>query len=207
MDSRHYNLIANCINHGQAKVPSAMRSVRDPKTVPPCNLFGFRSYNVHSWLRMASNRNEANCEIMSSIESLIGLACQVNDFVAQAMRPAIIDQGLTSASFDLLSAVWAADGRETQAEIGKRLGLSRATISEAITSLVTAGYVIRRPSEIDSRAVNLELTSSGHRKVKSVLGEMKRIEAELEGKIGAKETDSASKTLRKVLNALKVEIS
>jgi DNA-binding MarR family transcriptional regulator len=144
---------------------------------------------------------------MSSIESLIGLACQVNDFVAQAMRPAIIDQSLTSASFDLLSAVWAADGRETQAEIGKRLGLSRATISEAVTSLVTAGYVIRRPSEIDSRAVNLELTSSGHRKVKSVLGEMKRIEAELEGKIGAKETDSASKTLRKVLNALKVEIS
>ena len=144
---------------------------------------------------------------MSSIESLIGLACQVNDFVAQAMRPAIIDQGLTSASFDLLSAVWAADGRETQAEIGKRLGLSRATISEAITSLVSAGFVLRRPSDIDSRAVNLELTPAGHKKVKSVLGEMKRIESELEGKIGSRETDSASKTLRKVLNALKVEIS
>ena len=144
---------------------------------------------------------------MSSIESLIGLACQVNDFVAQAMRPAIVDQGLTSASFDLLSAVWAADGRETQAEIGKRLGLSRATISEAITSLVSAGYVLRRPSDIDSRAVNLELTPAGHKKVKAVLGEMKRIESELEGKIGLRETDSASKTLRKVLNALKVEIS
>ena len=144
---------------------------------------------------------------MSSIESLIGLACQVNDFVAQAMRPAIVDQGLTSASFDLLSAVWAADGRESQAEIGKRLGLSRATISEAVSSLVSSGYVLRRPSDIDSRAVNLELTPAGHKKVKSVLSEMKRIESELEGKIGSRETDAASKTLRKVLNALKVEIS
>lgn len=144
---------------------------------------------------------------MSSIESLIGLACQVNDFVAQAMRPAILDQGLTSASFDLLSAVWAADGRETQAQIGKRLGLSRATISEAVTSLVSAGYVIRRPSDIDSRAVNLELTSAGHKKVKAVLNEMKRIESELEGKIGTRETESASKTLRKILNSLKIEVS
>ncbi len=144
---------------------------------------------------------------MSSIESLIGLACQVNDFVAQAMRPAILDQGLTSASFDLLSAIWAADGRETQAEIGKRLGLSRATISEAVTSLVTQGYVTRRPSDTDSRAVSLELTSTGHKKVKAVMVEMKRIESELDGRIGQKETESASKTLRKVLNSLKVEIS
>ena len=144
---------------------------------------------------------------MSSIESLIGLACQVNDFVAQAMRPAILSQGLTSASFDLLSAIWTADGRETQAEIGKRLGLSRATISEAVTSLVTNGYVTRRPSDTDSRAVSLDLTPAGHKKVKAVMIEMKRIESDLDGKIGLKETESASKTLRKVLNSLKVEIS
>lgn len=123
------------------------------------------------------------------------------------MRPAILSQGLTSASFDLLSAIWAADGRETQAQIGKRLGLSRATISEAVTSLVAAGYVTRRPSDMDSRAVNLELTPSGHKKVKAVLSEMKRIESELDGKIGAKETESASRTLRKILNSLKIEIS
>lgn len=143
---------------------------------------------------------------MSSIESLIGLACQVNDLIAQATRPAVISQGLTSASFDLLSAIWAADGRETQAEIGKRLGLSRATISEAVTSLVNAGYVIRRPSDLDSRAVNLELTPNGHKKVKAVLTEMKRIQSDLEGKIGTKEAEAASKTLRKVLNSLKVEV-
>ncbi|MBS1701809.1 MAG: winged helix-turn-helix transcriptional regulator [Armatimonadetes bacterium] len=143
---------------------------------------------------------------MSSIENLIGLACQVNDLVAQATRPAIASQGLTSASFDLLSAIWAADGRETQAEIGKRLGLSRATISEAVTSLANSGYVIRRPSELDSRAVNLELTPEGHKKVKAVLTEMRRIQTEIEGKISAKEAEAASKTLRKVLNSLKVEV-
>ena len=144
---------------------------------------------------------------MSSIENLIGLACQVNDLIAQATRPAVVSQGLTSASFDLLSAIWAADGRETQAEIGKRLGLSRATISEAVTSLVQAGYVIRRPSEFDSRAVNLELTPNGHKKVKAVLAEMKRIQSELEGKVSVKEADNASKTLRKVLNSLRAEVS
>lgn len=143
---------------------------------------------------------------MTSIENLIGLACQVNDLVAQAMRPAILSQGLTSASFDLLSAIWAADGRETQAEIGKRLGLSRATISEAVTSLEKNSLVIRRPSDHDSRAVNLELTSEGHKKVKAVLTEMKRVEAELDGKIGTKEADAASKTLKKILSSWKVEV-
>jgi hypothetical protein len=36
---------------------------------------------------------------------------------------------------------------------------------------------------------------------------MKRIESELDGKIGAKETEAASKTLRKILNSLKIEVS
>ena len=113
---------------------------------------------------------------------------------------------MTSASFDLMSAIWAADGRETQAEIGKRLGLSRATVSEAVTSLVKADYVVRHPSQFDSRAVNLELTPAGHKKVQAILGEMKRIQVEIEEKIGSKEAESASKTLRKVLNSLKNEV-
>lgn len=144
---------------------------------------------------------------MATIENLIGLACQVNDCVSHAMRPAIVAQGLTPASFDLLSAIWAADGRESQAEIGKRLGLSRATISEAITSLVTNGYVVRKPSETDSRAVTLELTAAGHKKVKAILQEMKVIETEISNKLTSKEAESASKILKKLIAAIKVQIS
>lgn len=144
---------------------------------------------------------------MATIENLIAVACQVNDCVSQAMRPTIIAQGLTPASFDLLSAIWAADGRESQADIGKRLGLSRATISEAITSLVSAGYVVRKPSESDSRAVTLELTAAGHKKVKAILQEMKQIEQEISSKLSNKEAETALKILKKLISAIKIQIS
>ena len=67
--------------------------------------------------------------------------------------------------------------------------------------------MVRKPSPVDSRAVNLELTSGGHKKVKAILAEMRRIQGEIEGRIGAKEADSASKTLRKILNSLRDEVS
>jgi DNA-binding MarR family transcriptional regulator len=140
---------------------------------------------------------------MRTQESLVGLACQVNDQIAQALVPVLREHHLSPAMFDLLSAIRAGDGRETQAEIGARVGLSRATISEAVSALQAKGYVQRQPSETDARAVLLSLTGTGHRKVTAILNELKRIEAEAVESLSEKETDVLAKSLKKLILAIK----
>ena len=135
-------------------------------------------------------------------ESVLGLSCMVNDLLSQAVRPTIQELGLTTALFDLLSAIHAADGRESQAEIGRRLGLSRATISEAITSAVTQQYVERKPSEVDGRANVLILTPKAHRCIQAVLTRTREVEQRVVAKLKAKDQDALQSGLRKVIAEL-----
>jgi DNA-binding MarR family transcriptional regulator len=135
-------------------------------------------------------------------ESLISLACQINDLISVALRPALDEQGITSASFAILSSVKAADGRETQAEIGRRLGLSRATVSEAVTALVAQDLILRKPSDHDGRAVTLVLTGKGHQKVNAVLKRMQEAEAEVTARLMDREVTSTAKVLKKLIYGL-----
>lgn len=135
-------------------------------------------------------------------ESLISLACQINDLISVALRPALDEQGITSASFAILSSVKAADGRETQAEIGRRLGLSRATVSEAVTALVVQDLVLRKPSAEDGRAVTLVLTGKGHQKVNAVMKRLEEAEAEVTARLMDREVTSTAKVLKKLIYGL-----
>ncbi len=135
-------------------------------------------------------------------ESLISLACQINDLISVALRPALDEQGITSASFAILSSVKAADGRETQAEIGRRLGLSRATVSEAVTALVAQDLVLRKPSAEDGRAVTLVLTGKGHQKVNAVMKRLEEAENEVTARLMDREVASTAKVLKKLIYGL-----
>ena len=135
-------------------------------------------------------------------ESLISLACQINDLISVALRPALDEQGITSASFASLSSVKAADGRDTQAEIGRRLGLSRATVSEAVTALVAQDLMLRKPSDLDGRAVTLVLTGKGHQKVNAVMKRMQEAEAEVTARLMDREVTSTAKVLKKLIYGL-----
>jgi DNA-binding MarR family transcriptional regulator len=143
---------------------------------------------------------------LSSGESIIGLACQVNALIGEALKPTLVQHGLTNASFDLLSAVRASDGRETQAAIGKRLGLSRATVSEASVLLEKSGLVIRASSPTDQRSVLLSLTALGHKKVGAVLADMLRIESEVLSRLTTRESELTLRSLKKVLLGIKSTI-
>lgn len=135
-------------------------------------------------------------------ESLISLACQINDLISVALRPALDEQDITSASFAILSSVKAADGRETQAEIGRRLGLSRATVSEAVTALVAQDLVLRKPSDQDGRAVTLVLTGKGHQKVNAVMKRLEEAENEVTARLMDREVASTAKVLKKLIYGL-----
>jgi DNA-binding MarR family transcriptional regulator len=140
---------------------------------------------------------------MPTQDSLVGLACQVNDQIAQALQPVLKEHGLTAAMFDLLSAIRAGDGNETQAEIGVRVGLSRATISEAVTALQKNELVIRTPSSTDARAVLLSLTGAGHRKVNAILSQMRQIESEAVSHLTPKESAAVASALKKLIQGIK----
>lgn len=135
-------------------------------------------------------------------ESLISLACQINDLISVALRPALDEQDITSASFAILSSVKAADGRETQAEIGRRLGLSRATVSEAVTALVAQDLILRKPSDQDGRAVTLVLTGKGHQKVNAVMKRLEEAENEVTARLMDREVASTAKVLKKLIYGL-----
>lgn len=131
-------------------------------------------------------------------DSILGLACLINDALAQAIRPTLAELGISSATFDLLSAIHASDGRESQAIIGSRLGLSRATISEAITACTAAGLVERAAHPSDGRSKVLTLTPAGHRVIQAVLAKTREVERVAMALLKEKEQQQIALALRKI---------
>lgn len=131
-------------------------------------------------------------------ESLFGAIAQVNDVISTHVRLRLDLIGISSATFDLLSAIHAADGRETQAQIGQRLGLSRATISEAITVAEKSGYVERVASSTDRRANTVRLSAAGHRIIQDVMTGLSELEDAVVAKLRTKEASTTVDSLRKL---------
>ena len=52
----------------------------------------------------------------------------------------------------------------TQNQLAQTLNLSRSTVSRLVSKLVERGWIEKRPSENDGRAVNLSLTAIGTKK-------------------------------------------
>jgi DNA-binding MarR family transcriptional regulator len=110
-------------------------------------------------------------------ESLVGLAAKINSLVSLCLRPTIEQAGITPAQYELLSAVKRADGKVSQSEIGRRLGVSRATVSEAISICEDKGWLERRPSYIDGRANVLIITAAGEKVIRPILQHQVELEA------------------------------
>jgi DNA-binding MarR family transcriptional regulator len=68
---------------------------------------------------------------------------------------------LTPGRFQILVVLWAANRPVPQREVVKALGVSRATVSALVETLVKDGYVEITPDPNDKRQVLVELTSTG----------------------------------------------
>jgi DNA-binding MarR family transcriptional regulator len=86
--------------------------------------------------------------------------------------------------------VWAvcALGQSTPGLSGRdlvtRMDISKQAVSQLVDTLVTAGYVVRRPSPDDRRRTLLLLTARGRRAVRVIDETVADVEAELAAKIG-----------------------
>jgi DNA-binding MarR family transcriptional regulator len=68
--------------------------------------------------------------------------------------------GASKATFGVL-AVIEEFGPSSQADLGRRLGMDRRSVSEEASSLERAGLIHRAPDPADSRRNRLEMTTAG----------------------------------------------
>ena len=68
--------------------------------------------------------------------------------------------GATKAAFGIL-AVIDEFGPSSQADLGRRLGMDRRSVSEEAARLERDGFILRAPDPVDSRRNRLEITSPG----------------------------------------------
>lgn len=76
--------------------------------------------------------------------------------------------GLTEAQFNVLFALKFANGNITQAELGKRLVVTRASITSVLDKLEAKGYVNRIDVPDNRRIHHVELTPEGRELVETV---------------------------------------
>ena len=107
---------------------------------------------------------------MSEIaESLAAQAGRINELSMTALQPIMAAEGVTSATFDLLSTIRAAGNRAHQADIARRLGVSPATLTSAIQRAVAAGFLIQEDGQKDARTKRVKLTPKATMVLKKIL--------------------------------------
>lgn len=76
--------------------------------------------------------------------------------------------GLTEAQFNVLFALKYKTRALTQVELGRRLVVTRATVTSVLDKLVSKGYVERRSVPDNRRSYHVELTAAGLRVVNAL---------------------------------------
>jgi MarR family transcriptional regulator, organic hydroperoxide resistance regulator len=81
---------------------------------------------------------------------------------ARALQTAFIEHDVTLPQFFYLRVLWSGDGI-SQATLGARIGVDRATTSFVLTAMEKQGRIVRRPDPDDLRKTNVFLTARGRR--------------------------------------------
>ena len=117
-----------------------------------------------------------------SISVLISL---VYDAQAAWLEPTLAERGLTWSQFQLLGTIHGGRGEVSQNDVCRHLGLSPATVSEALDLLAQRGLVMREASGKDKRTKMLVLTPQGRTvaealRQRALLGESSMLQGVLE---------------------------
>jgi MarR family transcriptional regulator, organic hydroperoxide resistance regulator len=84
----------------------------------------------------------------------------LNNAMKRAYRPMLAELDLTYAQFLVMLLLWERDG-QSLGEIGERLALDSGTLTPVLKRLEASGYVTRRRSAEDERAIDVRLTPKG----------------------------------------------
>lgn len=138
-------------------------------------------------------------------ETVSGQVAILSEMIASFLQPVLDDHGIGFGTFDLLAAVYAADGKLSQAAIAKRMGISPASLTEAVKSSVKKGFVRQVNREGDMRAKNLVLSRPGLTLLNLCLARLEQIENMICADISASDLEITLRVLRQsIQNLMKI---
>ncbi len=123
------------------------------------------------------------------------------------LEPQLKALGVSWSSFQLLSAVQGVGSNASQAEIARRLCVTAATMSEAVSQHVHLGLLERVGKDGDRRVKLLKLTPHSRElmgKVKTVIQEMEQV---IIRGLAAQTVERCAATLDKAITSLETAIS
>jgi MarR family transcriptional regulator for hemolysin len=97
----------------------------------------------------------------------------------QAVDRRLKNLGVSQASLMTIAVAAKATSPLSQSELADRLAVEGATMVAMIDRLVSAGFVVREPSETDRRVKRVVLTEQGHRLYDTVKSEAVAVRREL----------------------------
>lgn len=105
---------------------------------------------------------------------------------------------LTWTGFLVLWLLWIWERMETR-RIAESVGISKATLTGVTDTLVARGLVRRRPSQVDRRLVELELTGGGKQLMAELYPEFNAAESRLVSTIPARDLSALTRSLRRIV--------
>jgi DNA-binding MarR family transcriptional regulator len=126
----------------------------------------------------------------------------VYELHAQLLEPTLRAMGISWASFQLLAAAHSAGGSGSQAELARRLGLSPATLCEAVQAHVSKGLLVIEKSPHDARVRLVRLTPRGQEIMRKVQAALDEIAARMLKGVPKAEAQAAQQVLDRIVRNL-----
>jgi len=118
------------------------------------------------------------------------------DMLAASIEPVLKPHGLSIRAFDILAAIRAAKGKESQAQIADRLEIKPSSLTENVQALIKRGFLEQKEGA-DRRVKQLALTSAGNRVLCDCIKAFESAEERAFQGISHKQIEGAQKVLQK----------
>ncbi len=121
----------------------------------------------------------------------------LSELVAARLEPELARAGINFSTFELLSAAHAADGKASQAELARRLGITAPSLCESIKQAVAQGLIEQLPYGRDRRVHRVHVTRKGGAVLRKVLVALAKIEDALVQGLGEQDVADAVSLLQR----------
>jgi DNA-binding MarR family transcriptional regulator len=136
--------------------------------------------------------------------AVIGRLSRLSRLIEAELRRTFSAHGLDPASFDVLATLRRSGPthRLTPAQLMRAAMVTSGAITQRLDRLEARGLVIRTPSELDGRAVNVVLTDNGRALIDQALPDHVDTENRLLGALTRTDRDALADALRHLLESL-----
>lgn len=123
------------------------------------------------------------------------------------LEPTLRAEGLTWATFQLLVTISGAGGRASQVDVARELGVTPATLSESVHTLVVRGWIEQVPGERDRRVKTLRLTAPANQKLDKVRSAAASCEAAMVAGLPPRDLEACGRVLDAMLSRLESRLA